>query len=154
MRNLLERLAEMRPGDVPVLSIYLDLRTPAGGGPAGRPGVMLARQLLQELERAQTRPGRARDSLRFDIRRIHRYLEWGIRPSTRGAAIFACAERGVFEVVDVDVPFDTTVALLPLPELTQLERLEAWDVHKAPLHPGEPDNLQAAGTRGHGWRLA
>jgi hypothetical protein len=155
MRNLLERLGEMRPGEVPVLSVYLDLCTQAsGGGPAYRPGVALARQMLRELERAQTQPGRARDSLCFDIRRIHRYLEWGIRPSTRGAAIFACADRGVFEVVDVDVPFDTAVTLRPLPELVQLARLEAWDVHRAPIHPGEPDDLLATGTRGHGWRLA
>ena len=139
MRNLLERLAGIVAGEVPVLSVYLDLRTQRGGaGPARRPGVALARERLRALERGQPWPGRTRDSLQYDIRRIYRYLERGMQPSTRGAAIFACADRGLFEVVDVDVPFDTAVTLRPLPDLTQLARLEAWDVHRAPLHPGVP----------------
>lgn len=158
MRNLLERLAGMEPGEMPVLSVYLDLRTPSraqasAGGLASRPGVALACERLRDLERAQTHSDRALDSLRFDISRIQRYLDRGIRPTTRGAAIFACGDRGLFEVVDVDVPFATAVTLRPLPDLSQLAQLEAWDVHSPPIHPGEPEDLLAAGGRGSGWRL-
>lgn len=134
MRNLLGRLAEMRAGEVPVLSVYVDLQPYSdGSNSASRPGLEVVKERLRRLESVPGQHRRARASLRFDIARIHRYLDRGVRPSTQGAAIFACADRGLFEVVDVDVPFATTVVLGRRPDVAQLARLEAWGMPAEPL---------------------
>jgi peptide chain release factor subunit 1 len=124
MREQLRRLAELEPGDLPVLTVYLDLRPQATGeNPALRSGLVVLKDRLRTLEKTLGPRGPALDSFRRDAERIRRYVENDLPASARGVALFACAGRDLFEVVEAAVPFENEVALGPVPDLFQLARL-------------------------------
>jgi len=124
MYPLLRRLAEMEPGDEPVLSVYLDMRPHATGGrPALRDGVLMMGDRLREIEKTFGPRGHDLDSFRMDVARIEEYLQHEFPVSAQGLAIFACAARGLFETVEAGVPFEHQVTIGPVPDLFQLARL-------------------------------
>ncbi|MDE3228856.1 MAG: hypothetical protein KGO05_03155 [Chloroflexota bacterium] len=124
MREQLRRLAEMAPGDLPVLSVYLDLRPQATGeNPATRSGLIVLKDRLRQIEKTLLPRGPALDSFRSDAGRIQRYIDEQLPTSAQGLAIFACAGRGVFEVVESAIAFENEVAAGALPDLFQLARL-------------------------------
>lgn len=124
MREQLRRLAELEPGDLPVLSVYLDLRPQATGeNPTVRSGLIVLKDRLRQIEKTLLPRGPRLDSFRTDAERIQRYIDEHLPASAQGLAVFACAGRGVFEVVESAVAFDNEVALGALPDLFQLARL-------------------------------
>ena len=71
MQVLLRRLAELEPGDLPVLSVYLDMRLHATGeNPATRSGLVVLKDRLGEIEKTFLPRGDDLESLRADAARI------------------------------------------------------------------------------------
>ncbi|MGE0538813.1 MAG: Vms1/Ankzf1 family peptidyl-tRNA hydrolase [Dehalococcoidia bacterium] len=123
MRELLRRLAEREPTDLPILSIYLDMRSEATGeAPGRRSGEIVLKDRLHELERILLPRGQGLDSVRADAQRIERYLAETYAPGVAGLAIFACAAQQLFETVEVGVPFENQTSVGPVPDLFQLAR--------------------------------
>lgn len=125
MRELLRKLAAFEPGDLPLLSVYLDVR-PEGTPerPAVRAGLVVLEDRLREIRRTYLPRGPQLDSFDADAARIQSFVANEMARSTEGLALFACAGRGINEVVEVEVPFEDQVSVGPLPDLYQLARLD------------------------------
>jgi peptide chain release factor subunit 1 len=124
VNRAIRALAELEPGELPVLSVYLDMRPHAtGGDPAVRAGIVLLQNRLREIEKTYLPRGPELDSIRADAERIDRYLEDEYDVAADGLALFACAGRGLFETVEAGVPFEDQVTVGPQPDLFQLARL-------------------------------
>jgi peptide chain release factor subunit 1 len=114
----------LEPTELPVLSVYLDMRPHATGeNPAQRAGMVILEDRLREIERTYLPRGAELDSIRADAERINRYLEDEFDVAADGLALFACAGREVFEAVEAGVPFENHVTVGPQPDLFQLARL-------------------------------
>src|SRR4051812_30780428 len=88
--DVLDRLARLEPGSLPVISLYLDLRPDQHGKDNYSPFIR------KELPaRAGTYPLHSpeRESIERDTERIEAYLADRVAPSANGLAIFACAGR-------------------------------------------------------------
>jgi len=121
---LLRRLAEMEPGDLPVLSVYLDMRLHATGeNPGVRSGLVVLKDRLREIEKTFPPRGPQLDSFRADAARIEEYLARDFGPDAHGLALFTCAGRDLFEEVEASVPFENQVAVGAVPEIFQLAQL-------------------------------
>jgi len=102
LRDHLDRLSSFEASeDAPVLSLYLDTQADEHG--RDRYDVWLRKTLT---DRSQTFKGGARQSFDADVERINAFLSDAARPSANGLAIFACSARGLFETIQLDVPFD------------------------------------------------
>ena len=124
IRRALRALAEVEPGQLPVLSVYLDMRPHASGeNPAVRAGTVILKNRLREIEKTYLPRGAALDSIRTDAERIERYLEDEYDVAADGLALFACAGRALFEAFEVGVPFEDQVTVASQPDLFQLARL-------------------------------
>jgi hypothetical protein len=124
MREQLRRLAALESSELPVLSVYLDLRPQATGeNPAVRSGLVVLKDRLRQIEKTLLPRGPALDSFRRDAQRIQRYVEERLPAAAQGLAVFACAGLDLFEVVESAVPFDNEVAVGTVPDLFQLARL-------------------------------
>lgn len=124
MRDVLERLAALEPSDVPILSVYLDVRPQVTGqNPAVRAGLIVLRDRLSEIEKTYERRHDELRSIQADAARIDDYLEREFSPEIHGLAIFASSARDLFEVVEAPLAFDTAVTVGPAPDLFQLARL-------------------------------
>jgi hypothetical protein len=122
--EVLRRLAEFEPAQVPVLSIYLDLRPEATGeAPGRRSGLVALKDRLRELEKTLPLRGEEIESFRADVTLIDLYFEEEYPRSAAGVAIFACSARDLFEVVESGVPFANQISAGPTPDLFQLARL-------------------------------
>jgi peptide chain release factor subunit 1 len=61
-------------------------------------------------------------SVQADLRRIQQLIRGGIdRSRTRGLAIFACSEQGLWEVIELPVPVRSQVVINQVPAVGQLE---------------------------------
>src|SRR5689334_14750324 len=124
VRRALRALAEIAPGELPVLSVYLDMRPHATGeSPALRAGTLLLKKRLREIEKTFLPRGPELDSIRADAERIDRYLANEFDVAADGLAVFACAGRDLFEAVEVGAPFEDQVTVASQPDLFQLARL-------------------------------
>ena len=124
VRRALRALAGLEASELPVLSIYLDMRPHATGeNPAKRADIVMLQDRLREIEKTYLPRGPELDSIRADAARIDRYLEDEYDVAADGLALFACAGRGLFETVEADVPFQHQVTVAPQPDLFQLARL-------------------------------
>ncbi len=124
MHTLLRRLADVAPGEFPVLSIYLDMRLHAPDEtPPRHASLRVLAERLEAIERSFLPRGAALDSIRTDISRITAYLERDFAPDVQGLALFACAGAALFEVREASLAFDATVAIGAQPDLFQLARL-------------------------------
>ena len=99
----IDALARIEPTSVPLLSVYLN--TTANETGRTTHDIFLRKELKQ---RAGTYAERtpARESLDRDRARIEKYLAEELQPSTRGVALFACSDAGLFEAIQLQVPFD------------------------------------------------
>ncbi|HEX5504950.1 MAG TPA: hypothetical protein VFW96_20190 [Thermomicrobiales bacterium] len=123
VRRALRALAELEPGELPVLSVYLDMRPHATGeNPTRRAGEVILADRLREIAKTYLPRGPELDSIREDAARIEHYLADEYDVAADGLALFACAGRGVFEAVEVGVPFENQVTAAPQPDLFQLAR--------------------------------
>lgn len=119
--DLVRDLAQFEPGEVPVLSVYLDMRSHEPvGRPGFRAGLVVLRDRLRELERTLGPRGPALESFTADVARLNAYLDEEYWPAAQGVAAFACHARRLFEVVEVGEPFVTEVRYAPQPDLFQL----------------------------------
>ncbi len=124
MHPLLRRLAEVAPGEFPVLSIYLDMRSHAPDEiPPRHARLRMLAERLEAIEQSFLPRGAALDSVRTDISRVTEYLERDFAPDVQGLAIFACAGAALFEAREASLPFDAIVAIGAQPDLFQLARL-------------------------------
>ena len=124
MRDLLQRLADRAPTELPVLSAYLDMR-PEGDGqsPGRRSAQVVLRDRLREIERTVGPRGPAAESFTADSERLRAYAEEQFDRSNSGLAIFACSGDGLWETLETGEPFETEVSAGPVPKLFQLARL-------------------------------
>jgi peptide chain release factor subunit 1 len=86
--------------------------------------VFLRKELRQ---RARTYGERSpeRESLDRDCERIEQYLAEELKPSTRGVALFACSGAGLFEAIQLQVPFnENRLVVNDRPHLYPLARLD------------------------------
>lgn len=117
-------LASRGPSELPVLSVYLDMRPEATGGrPGYREGETVLKDRLREIEKTLLPRGPRLDSFRADAARIERYLAEEADRAAEGIAIFACHGDGLFEVVEAGAPFENQVTVGSLPDLFQLARM-------------------------------
>ncbi|HVM31219.1 MAG TPA: Vms1/Ankzf1 family peptidyl-tRNA hydrolase [Candidatus Limnocylindrales bacterium] len=124
LNDTLRRLAEVESQDLPVLSVYLDMRAQATGGrPGERAGLVVLRDRLRQIERTYWPRGDDYDSFKADEQRIDEFLEQEFDTAAQGLAIFACSGIGLWEVVQAGVPFRDSVAVGARPDLFQLARL-------------------------------
>lgn len=150
LQALLRRLAEMEPGDLPVLSIYLDMRPQTTGeDPVRREGLIILKDRLTEIEKTFLPRGPKLDSFREDAARIQDYLNREFPPEAQGLAVFACAGRQVFETVEASAAFDNQVTAGPTPDLFQLAR-HADDLETAVVALVDTNTARIFVTR-QGW---
>src|SRR3954471_20557427 len=120
LREHLDRLSSFEPSeDAPVLSLYLDAQPDQHG--RDNYDAWLRKTLN---ERAATFSGAARDSFNQDAERIRAFLAEDARRSANGLVVFACAQRGLFDTLQLDVPFDDHWLFVgSVPHLYPLARL-------------------------------
>jgi peptide chain release factor subunit 1 len=125
MKDLIRRLAEVDAGDLPFLSIYLDVRPEATGErPALRAGLLILEDRMREIRRTFLPRGADLDSFDADAARIDEYVHGEMSVSAGGVAIFACNGIGVWETVEVAANFDNQVTVASRPDLYQLAKLD------------------------------
>jgi peptide chain release factor subunit 1 len=124
IRQLLRRLADWPPTDLPVISAYLDLRPQATGqNPAVRSGQVVLRDRVREIERSLEDHTPAHESFTADAERINRFVEDEALPAAQGAAVFACRGENRFEALATAAEMANEVSIGRLPRLLPLARL-------------------------------
>jgi len=124
MRDLLRRLAEVEPTDLPVLSVYLDMRPQATGeSPGRRTSLTILRDRLSKIEGTLGPRGDGFESFHADAERIEAFLDHEFDRSSQGLAIFGCSGAGLWETVESGTPFEDEVGADAVPQLFQLARL-------------------------------
>lgn len=124
MQAMIRQLAERDAGNLPLLSVYLDVRPEATGErPALRAGLVVLKDRLNELRRTFLPRGEDLDSFERDVERIDAFVQEEMQPSTAGLAIFACAGIDLFEVIESAVPFRNQVSTGRHADLFELARL-------------------------------
>jgi peptide chain release factor subunit 1 len=124
MRDLLRRLAEFEPTDLPVLSVYLEMRPQATGeSPGRRTSLTILRDRFSKIEGTLGPRGDGFESFHADAERIQAFLDHEFDRSSQGLAIFACSGAGLWETVESGTPFEDEVGADAVPQLFQLARL-------------------------------
>jgi hypothetical protein len=124
LNDVLRRLSEIDAPDLPVLSVYLDMRPQATGqSPGRRAGLTVLRDRLREIERTYWPRGADFDSFKADEQRIREYLDEDFDRAAAGVALFACSGVNLWQAVPAGVPFHDSVSAGPRPDLFQLARL-------------------------------
>jgi peptide chain release factor subunit 1 len=119
LRDQLDRLAAIEPGDAPVVSLYLDMRPNEHGRDSYDSFI---RKTLAD--RARSLTGDARKSFARDADRIREYLGTNVQSSANGLAIFACSATGLFEAVQLAAPIEHHwLFVAPVPHLYPLARV-------------------------------
>jgi peptide chain release factor subunit 1 len=125
-RELLRKLAGWEaPEGTGVVSVYLDMRPAAPGSgdrPEARPGDIVLKDRLRQIEKSLLPRGPGLDSFVADRARIEAEAG-GDLAGVAGLAIFACHAGSLFEVVRSGTPFSSRVVYGPRPALFQLARL-------------------------------
>src|SRR6187431_1034859 len=106
LSDRIDALARIEPTTLPLLSVYLNTDVNETGRTTH--DLFLRKELRQ---RARTYGERSpdRESLDRDCERIEQYLTGELQPSTRGVALFACSGAGLFEAIQLKVPFSANI---------------------------------------------
>ena len=103
LENALRELARFTPTTMPVLSAYLNAKPDQHGRDNFWP---FLRKELRARAAAYPLGSPERQSFDRDAKRITSWLETKLRPSSNGAAVFACSGVGdFFEALQFDAPF-------------------------------------------------
>ncbi|MEX1171973.1 MAG: Vms1/Ankzf1 family peptidyl-tRNA hydrolase [Chloroflexota bacterium] len=122
--DLLRRLADRAPVELPVLSIYLDMRPQAtGSSPGRRASLTVLRDRFSQIEATLGPRGPELESLQADDERIRTFLDDEFDRAAQGLAIFACHGDGLWETVEAGTPFEDAVIVSDTPQLFQLAQL-------------------------------
>src|SRR5678816_2979461 len=122
LSDRIDALARIEPSSLPLLSVYLNTDVNETGRTTH--DLFLRKELRQ---RARTYGERSadRESLDRDRERIEQYLAEELQPSTRGVALFACSGAGLFEAIQLKVPFnENRLVVNDRPHLYPLARLD------------------------------
>jgi peptide chain release factor subunit 1 len=120
----LRELSRVDAGDLPLISIYLDLRPQATGeNPGLRSGLVVLKDRLREIGKTYWPRGASLDSFESDREKIDSFVDIELSPSSSGVAIFACSGIDLFEVIETGVEMENQVTVGPRPDLYQLARL-------------------------------
>ena len=121
LNDVLDRLAAFEPTGAPVLSLYVDARADQHGKDRFEP---LLRKELPERARTYRANSPEREGFETSAARVADYLAGEVEARANGIAIFACAPAGLFEAVQLEVPFDRTrLHVGPQPHLYPLARV-------------------------------
>src|SRR5215813_7530527 len=102
--NLLDRLVTFEPTPFPVISVYLNTQADQNG--RDNFDAFVRRELKARAKKWTMRTPE-RESFERDAERINEYLRDELRPSSNGAAIFACSAEGdFFEAAQFDAPIE------------------------------------------------
>ena len=104
VENALEYLGAFEPAPFPVLSLYLNTQADEHG--KTRFGPFVRKELPARAKRYDA-GSLERESFDRDSERIERWLERDLKPSSKGAAIFACSAADLFRTVETEAPVDT-----------------------------------------------
>lgn len=125
MDTIIRKLALLDAGDLPILSIYLDVRPEATGEkPEQRAGLVVLRDRLREIRRTFLPRGADLDSFDADAARINAFVAEKMDAATEGLAMFACHGLGVWETVEARTPFENQVTVASRADLYQLAKLD------------------------------
>ncbi len=126
----LRRLAALPPsGETPYLTVYLDWR-PDGERPHLRQSVTEAANAAAAIVASEEKRSASLQSLESDIDAITDALKRELDPSAQGVLVVSNSGQGVFEMEQLGVPVETSVAVGPIPALKRLAQL----VEDYPLH--------------------
>jgi peptide chain release factor subunit 1 len=119
LRQQLDALAAFEPTDLPVVSLYLDMR-PNQHGRADY-DTFLRKTFL---DRIRTLSGEARASVERDAERVRTYLAEETPRSANGLAVFACSAMDFFQAVPLAAAVDEHLLFIGrAPHLYPLARL-------------------------------
>ncbi len=122
--ELIKKLAEFTPTEMPVLSVYLDMRPQATGGTPGvRSGEIVLKDRLHEIEKTYLPRGADLDSFHADREKIEEFIENKMSKATSGLIIFACSAANLWEVEEVGAELENEVAVGATPALFQFAKL-------------------------------
>lgn len=122
--DLMRKLAEFEATDMPVLSVYLDMRPQATGeSPGVRSGDIVLKDRLHEIEKTYRPRGEDLDSFLADREKIEEFIGANMSPSTSGLIIFACSAKGLWETIEVGAEVENEVTAGETPSLFQLSRM-------------------------------
>ncbi len=123
--EMLRRLAEFEPSsDMPVLSVYLDMRPHANGeNPGRRMGETVLRDRLKEIEKTYGPRGDQFESFQADRERIEKFIEEEMSESAQGIMIFACSAAELWETAEVGIELDNEVLVGDRPALFQFVKM-------------------------------
>jgi peptide subunit release factor 1 (eRF1) len=122
LSDRIDALARIEPMSLPLLSVYLNTDVNETGRTTH--DLFVRKELRQRAKTFEERSPE-RDSLDRDCERIEHYLAEDLKPSTRGVALFACAGAGLFEAIQLPVPFnENRLVVNDRPHLYPLARLD------------------------------
>lgn len=123
-QDLIKILAEFKPTEMPVLSIYLDMRPQATGrNPGIRSGEIILKDRLHEIEKTYLPRGADLDSFRADMEKIVDFVIEEMSSASSGLIIFACSAENLWEVLEVGVELENEVTVGAVPSLFQFAKL-------------------------------
>jgi peptide chain release factor subunit 1 len=103
LRAQLDRLAGFEPSELPVISLYLDMRSDQQGKRRFDP---FLRKTFSERQKTFESGSPGRLSFDEDVERINAFLAEDVERSANGLAIFACHGASLFEAIQMNVPID------------------------------------------------
>ena len=119
--DLMRKLAEFEPTEMPVLSVYLDMRPQATGeNPGVRSGEIVLKDRLNEIEKMYRPRGAGLDSFLADRERIEEFVNRKMSPATSGLIIFACSAENLWETAEVGAEIENEVSVGEVPSLFSL----------------------------------
>src|SRR6185295_19486217 len=123
-RDLVRRLADVRPERGRVLSVFLNLDPAQFATPAAR-STAITSILTEAAHRAEQAEGldhAEREALKGDVERVRETLQAGdiAQNGTRAVAVYACAPADLLEVVRLRRPVDSAVVLDRAPHVEPL----------------------------------
>lgn len=122
--ELIKKLAEFEPTEMPVLSVYLDMRPQeTGGNPGVRSGEIILKDRLHEIEKTYLPRGADLDSFRADREKIEKFVAEEMSPATSGLIIFACSAENLWEMMEIGAELENEVSVGAVPSLFQFAKL-------------------------------
>jgi peptide subunit release factor 1 (eRF1) len=122
LQQILERLAEFEPVDLPFISLYLN----AQANEHGRKDFdRFLRKEFSAISRTYEEESAARASFERDVERVNEYLANEVRPESNGIAVFACSGADdFFQAIQFEAPIDNhRLYVYNQPHLYPLARL-------------------------------
>ncbi|MEJ7863433.1 MAG: hypothetical protein WKF90_17525 [Pyrinomonadaceae bacterium] len=122
--DLMRKLAEFEPTEMPVLSVYLDMRPQeTGENPGVRSGEIVLKDRLHEIEKTYRPRGDDLDSFLADRERIEEFVNRKMSPGTSGLIIFACSAENLWETIETGAELENEVSVGEMPSLFQFAKM-------------------------------